>query len=53
MSRDIPLFAQMIEQGRVDPQPVISRTYTLDEINDAALASEQRRDLTGVVLPNA
>jgi S-(hydroxymethyl)glutathione dehydrogenase / alcohol dehydrogenase len=53
MSRDIPLFAQMIEQGRVDPLPVISRTYTLDDINDAALASEQRRDLTGVVLPNA
>jgi S-(hydroxymethyl)glutathione dehydrogenase/alcohol dehydrogenase len=53
MSRDIPLFAQMMEQGRVDPKPVISRTYTLDEINEAALASEERRDLTGVVLPNA
>ena len=53
MSRDIPLFARMIEQGHVDPAPLISRTYALDEINDAALASEQRRDLTGVVLPNA
>jgi S-(hydroxymethyl)glutathione dehydrogenase / alcohol dehydrogenase len=53
MSRDIPLFARMMEQGRVDPRPVISRTYTLGEINEAALASEERRDLTGVVLPNA
>ena len=52
MSRDIPLFARMMEQGHVDPRPVISRTYALEEINDAAAASEQRRDLTGVVLPN-
>ena len=52
MSRDIPLFARMIERGQVDPRPVISRTYALDEINDAARASEERRDLTGVVLPN-
>jgi S-(hydroxymethyl)glutathione dehydrogenase/alcohol dehydrogenase len=52
MSRDIPLFATMIEQGRVDPGPLISRTYLLDEINEAAAASEERRDLTGVVLPN-
>jgi S-(hydroxymethyl)glutathione dehydrogenase / alcohol dehydrogenase len=51
MSRDIPLFARMIEQGLVDPKPIISRTYALDEINDAARASEERRDLTGVVLP--
>jgi S-(hydroxymethyl)glutathione dehydrogenase/alcohol dehydrogenase len=53
MSRDIPLFARMIERGQVDPAPLISATYTLDEINDAAAASEERRDLTGVVLPNA
>jgi S-(hydroxymethyl)glutathione dehydrogenase/alcohol dehydrogenase len=53
MSRDIPLFARMMEQGRVDPRPIISRTYALEEINDAAVASEEHRDLTGVVLPNA
>ena len=44
MSRDIPLFARMIEQGHVDPRPLISGTYTLEEINDAAAASERRRD---------
>jgi Zn-dependent alcohol dehydrogenase len=52
MSRDIPLFARMMEDGRVDARPIISRTYALEEINDAALASEEHRDLTGVVLPN-
>jgi Zn-dependent alcohol dehydrogenase len=51
MSRDVPRFARMIEDGSVDPLPLISRIYALDEINDAALASEQRHDLTGVILP--
>ena len=51
MRRDIPRFVRMIEEGLVDPRPIISRHYALEEINDAVAASDARQDLTGVIVP--
>jgi S-(hydroxymethyl)glutathione dehydrogenase/alcohol dehydrogenase len=51
MRRDLPRFVRMIEDGRVDPKPIITRRYALDEINDALQASATRQDLTGVIEP--
>jgi S-(hydroxymethyl)glutathione dehydrogenase/alcohol dehydrogenase len=50
--RDIPRFAQMMADGVVDARPIVSRTFALDEINDAFAAADAREVLTGVVLPN-
>jgi S-(hydroxymethyl)glutathione dehydrogenase/alcohol dehydrogenase len=49
--RDIPRFAQMMQQGVVDPRPIVSRVFSLDEINDAFRAADARKVLTGVVVP--
>jgi hypothetical protein len=43
----------MMEDGLVDPEPIITSTYTLDQINDALDASAEKRDLSGVIVPNA
>jgi S-(hydroxymethyl)glutathione dehydrogenase/alcohol dehydrogenase len=51
MRRDIPRFVQLLERGLVDATPIITARYPLDEINDAADASEARQDLTGVIVP--
>jgi S-(hydroxymethyl)glutathione dehydrogenase/alcohol dehydrogenase len=50
--RDVPRFARMLETGVVDPTPIVTRTFTLDEINDAFAAAKAREVLTGVVMPN-
>ena len=41
----------MIEDGLVDAEPIITTKYALDEINDALHASDEKRDLTGVIVP--
>jgi S-(hydroxymethyl)glutathione dehydrogenase/alcohol dehydrogenase len=51
--RDIPRFAQMLEAGLVDAKPIVSRTYPLDEVNEAMRAAEERAVLTGVITPQA
>jgi S-(hydroxymethyl)glutathione dehydrogenase/alcohol dehydrogenase len=50
--KDIPRFAQMMERGLIDPRPIVSRTFSLDEVNEALRAAEEREVLTGVVFPN-
>jgi S-(hydroxymethyl)glutathione dehydrogenase/alcohol dehydrogenase len=50
MRRDIPRYVEMLERGMVDARPIITSRYTLDEINEAAAASEARRDLSGVIM---
>jgi S-(hydroxymethyl)glutathione dehydrogenase/alcohol dehydrogenase len=50
MRRDLPRFVRMIEDGLVDPKPIITSRYSLDEINDAARASDAREDLSGVIV---
>ena len=52
MRRDLPLFVGMLEDGRLDAEPIITTRYPLDEINEALAASAEKRDLTGVIVPN-
>jgi S-(hydroxymethyl)glutathione dehydrogenase/alcohol dehydrogenase len=47
--RDIPRFARMLEAGLVDPGPIVSRTFALDEVNDALRAAENRELIGGVI----
>jgi Zn-dependent alcohol dehydrogenase len=52
MGRDLPLLVGMLEDGRLDAGPIITARYDLDQINDALSASAEKRDLTGVIVPN-
>jgi S-(hydroxymethyl)glutathione dehydrogenase / alcohol dehydrogenase len=52
MRRDLPLFVGMLEDGRLDADPIITTRYPLDGINEALAASGEKRDLTGVIVPN-
>ena len=53
MRHDLPRFIRMLEDGWITAEPIITRRYTLDEINDALHASDEKRDLSGVIVPNA
>jgi Zn-dependent alcohol dehydrogenase len=53
MRRDIPRFVRMLEDGVVDPRPIITARYPLEEINEAREASASRRDLSGVIVMKA
>ncbi len=52
MRHDLPRFIRMMEDGWVDPEAIITRRYSLDEVNDALHASAEKRDLSGVIVPN-
>ncbi len=52
MRHDLPRFIRMLEDGWVTAEPIITRRYSLDEINDALHASAEMRDLSGVIVPN-
>lgn len=52
MRHDLPRFIRMMEDGWVTPEPIITSRYSLDQINDALSASIEKRDLTGVIVPN-
>ncbi len=49
--RDIPRFARMMEVGLVDAGPIVSRRFSLDEINEAFAAAEARDVITGIIVP--
>ena len=51
MSRDIPRFVKMMEDGLVDATPILSRRYPLEEINEAARAADAREVLSSVIIP--
>src|SRR5579862_3250286 len=51
MRHDLPRFIRMMEDGWVTPEPIITSRYPLDAINDALLASIEKRDLSGVIVP--
>ncbi len=53
MRHDLPRFIRMLEDGWVTAEPIITNRYTLDQINDALHASDEKRDLSGVIVPNA
>jgi Zn-dependent alcohol dehydrogenase len=52
MRHDLPRFIRMMEDGWVTPEPIITRRYRLDEIDDALHASAEKRDLSGVIVPS-
>src|SRR4029453_4060200 len=52
MRRDLPLFGAMLEDGRLDAEPIITTRSSLEGINDALAASAEKRDLSGVIVPN-
>jgi S-(hydroxymethyl)glutathione dehydrogenase/alcohol dehydrogenase len=52
MRHDLPRFIRMMEDGLVTAEPIITRRYSLDEINDALRASAEKHDLSGVIVPN-
>jgi S-(hydroxymethyl)glutathione dehydrogenase / alcohol dehydrogenase len=47
--RDMPRFARMLEAGLVDPGPIVTRAFALDEVNDAFRAAEERDVIGGVI----
>jgi S-(hydroxymethyl)glutathione dehydrogenase/alcohol dehydrogenase len=51
MSRDIPRFVKMMEDGLVDATPILNRRYPLEEINEAARAADAREVLSSVIVP--
>jgi S-(hydroxymethyl)glutathione dehydrogenase / alcohol dehydrogenase len=51
MRSDLPRFIRMLEDGWLDPEPIITRRYPLEGINDAMCASDEKRDLSGVIVP--
>lgn len=52
MRHDLPRFIAMMEDGLVDPEPIITTEYPLSAINDALHASAEHRDLSGVLVPS-
>lgn len=48
--RDIPRFARMMESTAFDAAAIVTRTWRLEEINDAVVAAREREVLTGVVV---
>ncbi|HET6870804.1 MAG TPA: zinc-binding dehydrogenase [Solirubrobacteraceae bacterium] len=51
MRHDLPRFIRMMEDGWLDPEPIITSRYPLDRIDDALHASADKRDLSGVIVP--
>ncbi|WP_330347046.1 zinc-binding dehydrogenase [Streptomyces sp. NBC_00582] len=48
MRRDLPAYVRLLERGALDPSPVITSTYRLEDINTALERSERLEDLSGV-----
>lgn len=53
MRHDLPRFIRMMEDGLVTAEPIITSRYRLDQINEALDASANKRDLSGVLIPNS
>jgi S-(hydroxymethyl)glutathione dehydrogenase/alcohol dehydrogenase len=52
MRHDLPRFIRMMEDGWLDPEPIITSRYPLDRIDDALHASAEKHDLSGVIVPS-
>jgi S-(hydroxymethyl)glutathione dehydrogenase/alcohol dehydrogenase len=51
MRADLPRFIAMMEDGRVDPAPIITNRYPLERLDEARIASAEKRDYSGVIVP--
>jgi len=52
VTRDFPRFIELIESGRLDVASMITRQYTLDDVNDAFAAMRDGEVVRGVVVPS-
>ena len=51
--RDIPRFARMLEAGLLDAEPLVSRRFALEEVNEALAAALSRELITAVIVPDS
>ncbi|MFC5946849.1 zinc-binding dehydrogenase [Pseudonocardia lutea] len=51
MHHDIPRYVRLLEEGRIDPTPILTRTYKLEQINDSLADSRDLRGVTTVLIP--
>lgn len=50
MRRDLPRYTRLLERGLLDPEPILTRRYDVDDINLALMRSDQLEDVCGVVV---
>jgi S-(hydroxymethyl)glutathione dehydrogenase/alcohol dehydrogenase len=50
--RDIPRFAGLLEAGLLDAEPLVSRRFALEEVNEALAAASRRELITAVIVPD-
>jgi len=51
MGRDIPRVTQLLERGDFLWEPIVTRRYALDQINEARANCESRADTCGIIFP--
>jgi len=51
-ARDIPLYVELFMAGKLPIDRLISRTYSLDQINEAFAAFERGEIIRGVIIPS-
>ena len=52
MRHHLPIYIGMMEDGLLQPEQIVTSRYSLDQIDDALHASAEKRDLSGVIVPN-
>jgi len=51
MRRDLPRFIRLIESGAMTAEPIITRRYSLEQIDEALANSRDHVDVCGVLMP--
>jgi Zn-dependent alcohol dehydrogenase len=49
--RMVPKYVQYLNDGLIDARPILSGTYTFDQVDDAVRGARERTNFTGVLLP--
>jgi S-(hydroxymethyl)glutathione dehydrogenase/alcohol dehydrogenase len=52
VTRDFPRFIELIESGKLDVGSMITKHFSLDEVNEAMKAMLDGEVVRGVVIPN-
>jgi S-(hydroxymethyl)glutathione dehydrogenase/alcohol dehydrogenase len=50
MRKDIPMLMELYTQGQLDLDSLITRTYTLEEINDGYADMNAGKNIRGVLV---
>lgn len=53
VQRTIPAFLELLRDGRLRAEPIVTRTFALDEFADAVMAARSKTVITGVVVMDA